>query len=254
MRVRVLICDDHPVVRAGLVALLSTASDIEVVGQASSGEEIVRMAEEVRADLVLMDLQLASAPDAVHGAEATRRIRTGSGAMSGAADATGGAPSRGAAASGQGTASMGTTGADAGHAGSAVRAAPHVLVLTNYDSDADVVAAIEAGASGYLLKDTPPDELLAAVRRAAAGETALAPSVGSRLVERMRAPATALSQRELEVLEAVAEGLTNAQIAARLFVSASTVKTHLVHVFEKLGARSRTDALAKARASGLIRG
>lgn len=211
MSVRVLICDDHPVVRAGIVALLATADHIEVVGQAGGGEEIVRMAAEVPADLVLMDLQLGNAPGAVHGPEATRRIRAAAGA-------------------------------------------PHVLVLTNYDSDADVVAAVEAGAAGYLLKDAPPEELLAAVRRAAAGETALAPEVGSKLLARMRAPETSLSQRELEVLDAVAEGLANAQIAARLFVSTSTVKTHLVYIFEKLGARSRTDALAKARAAGLIRG
>lgn len=184
MSIRVLICDDHPVVRAGIVALLSTADDIEVVGQAGSGEEIVRMAGEVPADLVLMDLQLGSAPEAVHGAQATRRIRDAC-EEAGDCDPAGGV--RHAA---------GPQSADP----------PHVLVLTNYDSDADVVAAIEAGASGYLLKDTPPDELLTAVRRAAGGETALAPSVGSRLMERMRAPATALSQRERRCWERSREG------------------------------------------------
>lgn len=212
MTVRVLVCDDHPVVRAGITALLGTDDGIEVVGEAATGEDIVRLASQVPAELVLMDLQLGSGPGVVHGAEATRRIRS--------------------------------AGPDT----------PHVLVLTNYDSDADVVTAIEAGASGYLLKDTPPEQLLDGIRRAAAGETALSPDVTETLLQRMRAPGVSLSARELEVVEAVAEGLSNAQIAARLFVSESTVKTHLVHVFEKLGARSRTDAVAKAREAGLIRG
>ena len=212
MTVRVLVCDDHPVVRAGITALLGTDDGIEVVGEAATGEDIVRLASQVPAELVLMDLQLGSGPGVVHGAEATRRIRS--------------------------------AGPDA----------PHVLVLTNYDSDADVVTAIEAGASGYLLKDTPPEQLLDGIRRAAAGETALSPDVTATLLQRMRAPGVSLSARELDVVEAVAEGLSNAQIAARLFVSESTVKTHLVHVFEKLGARSRTDAVAKAREAGLIRG
>lgn len=212
MTVRVLVCDDHPVVRAGITALLSTDDGIEVVGEAATGEEIIGLAVDVPADLVLMDLQLGSGDGIVHGAEATRRIRA----------------------------------AGAG--------APNVLVLTNYDSDADVVAAIEAGASGYLLKDTPPDQLLDGIRRAAAGETALSPDVTAMLMKRMRTPTVSLSVRELEVVEAVAAGLSNSQIAARLFVSESTVKTHLVHVFEKLGARSRTDAVAKAREAGLIRG
>lgn len=212
MTVRVLVCDDHPVVRAGITALLATDQGIDVVGEAATGEEIVRLAAQVPAHLVLMDLQLGSGDGVVHGAEATRRIRS--------------------------------AGPDA----------PRVLVLTNYDSDADVVTAIEAGASGYLLKDTPPDQLLDGIRRAAAGETALSPDVTAMLMQRMRAPGVSLSARELEVVEAVADGLSNAQIAARLFVSESTVKTHLVHVFEKLGARSRTDAVAKAREAGLIRG
>lgn len=210
--VKVLICDDHPVVRAGLRALLSTDAGIEVVGEAGSGDEVLRLVEDVAADLVLMDLQLGADAGAIHGAEATRRIRA-----------------RGAGA-------------------------PHVLVLTNYDSDADVVTAIEAGASGYLLKDTPPDELLDGIRRAAMGESALAPVVTSMLINRVRTPQVSLSARELEVVEAVADGLSNAQIGGRLFVSESTVKTHLVHVFEKLGATSRTDAVAKARGAGLIRG
>lgn len=212
MTVRVLVCDDHPVVRAGITALLATDDGIEVVGEAATGEEIVRLAAEVPADLVLMDLQLGGGDGVVHGPEATRRVRAGG------------------------------------------ASAPNVLVLTNYDSDADVVTAIEAGAAGYLLKDTPPDQLLDGIRRAAAGETALSPDVTAMLMKRMRTPAVSLSVRELEVVEAVADGLSNSLIAGRLFVSESTVKTHLAHVFEKLGARSRTDAVAKAREAGLIRG
>ena len=200
MTVRVLVCDDHPVVRAGITALLATDDGIEVVGEAA----------QVPAQLVLMDLQLGSGAGVVHGAEATRRIRS--------------------------------SGPDA----------PHVLVLTNYDSDADVVTAIEAGASGYLLKDTPPDQLLDGIRRAAACETALSPDVTAMLMQRMRAPGVSLSARELEVVEAVAEGLSNAQIAARLFVSESTVKTHLVHIFTKLGVDSRSRAIHVARETGLI--
>lgn len=208
--VRILVCDDHPVVRAGIVALLSTAAGFEVVGQASSGEEILQLVDQVPADLVLMDLQLSSEPGAVQGAAATAEIRSRAGA-------------------------------------------PNVLVLTNYDSDADIVAAIEAGAAGYLLKDAPPEDLLAAIRKAAAGESALAPTVTSRLMERVRTPVTKLSPRELEVLEKVALGQANAAIARELFLSETTVKSHLVHVFDKLSVRSRTEAVAKARELGIIR-
>lgn len=208
--VRILVCDDHPVVRAGIVALLGTATGLDVVGQAASGEQILQLVGEVPADLVLMDLQLGNEPGAVQGAAATAEIRS--------------------------------------HAG-----APNVLVLTNYDSDADIVAAIEAGAAGYLLKDAPPEDLLAAIRKAAAGESALAPTVTSRLMERVRTPVTKLSPRELEVLEKVALGQANAAIARELFLSETTVKSHLVHVFDKLSVRSRTEAVAKARELGIIR-
>ncbi|MDO5617882.1 MAG: response regulator transcription factor [Kocuria sp.] len=208
--VRILVCDDHPVVRAGIMALLDTADGVEVVGQASSGAEILRLVAQVPADLVLMDLQLSTDPSALQGAAVTAEIRS--------------------------------------HPG-----APHVLVLTNYDTDADIVAAIEAGAAGYLLKDAPPENLLDAIRKAAVGESALAPTITSRLMQRVRTPVTKLSPRELEVLEKVAQGASNAVIARELFLSETTVKSHLVHVFDKLSARSRTEAVAKARELGVIR-
>ncbi|WP_316043574.1 response regulator transcription factor [Actinomadura sp. CNU-125] len=131
--------------------------------------------------------------------------------------------------------------------------APRVLVLTTFDTDTDVIAAVDAGATGYLLKDAPPEKLHAAVRAAASGDSALAPSVASRLLERMRAPAATLTTRELEVLGLVAEGLPNRQIGKRLFLSETTIKTHLVHIYAKLGVDSRTSAVAAATRQGLIR-
>ncbi len=131
--------------------------------------------------------------------------------------------------------------------------APWVLILTTYDTDADILAAIEAGATGYLLKDAPPGELAAAVRTAAAGNSALAPTVAHRLMTRMRSPGTALSRRETEVLQHVADGLSNQQISKRLHLSQATVKSHLVHVYAKLGVESRTAAVATATERGVIR-
>lgn len=205
--IRIVIADDHPVVRAGIRALLDAEDDLEVVAEASTADDAVRLAETLSPDLVLMDLQFADGP---RGAEATRRIR-------------------------------------------ALDAPPHVLVLTNYDTDTDILGAVEAGASGYLLKDAPPDELVAAVRAAAAGESALAPVIAGRLMARMRAPQATLSARELEVLELVADGAANAEIAARLFITDATVKSHLVHIFTKLGVGSRTAAVSAARATGMLR-
>lgn len=205
--IRLVIADDHPVVRAGLRALLDGAVDIDVVGEAATPDEAAALVSSSDPDLVLMDLQFGQDRT---GADATRQIRS-------------------------------------------TDAAPYVLVLTNYDSDGDILGAVEAGASGYLLKDTPPDELLAAVRAAAAGESALAPAVASRLMARMRAPRVSLSAREIEVLRLVAEGASNVDVAARLHITDATVKSHLVHVFSKLGVGSRTAAVSEARALGILR-
>ncbi|MGH3525365.1 MAG: LuxR C-terminal-related transcriptional regulator, partial [Mycobacterium sp.] len=131
--------------------------------------------------------------------------------------------------------------------------APKVLVLTTYDTDADILAAIDAGAAGYLLKDAPPEELAAAVRAAAAGQSALAPAIAHRLMDRMRAPGTALTRRETEILQLVADGLANQEISRQLYLSEATVKSHLVHIYGKLNVDSRTAAVAAARAQGLIR-
>ena len=205
--IRIVIADDHPVVRAGVRALLDAEDDLEVIREAATADDAVTLAEQLAPDLVLMDLQFADGP---RGAEATRRIR------------------------------------ELDHP-------PHVLVLTNYDTDADILNAIEAGASGYLLKDAPPDELVAAVRAAAAGESALAPVIAGRLMARMRAPLTSLSTRELEVLELVAAGASNTDIAGRLHITEATVKSHLVHIFTKLDVGSRTAAVSAARTLGLLR-
>ncbi|GAA3342892.1 response regulator transcription factor [Curtobacterium pusillum] len=205
--IRILIADDHPVVRAGLRALLDGNDGIAVVGEASTPDEAVALAAERSPEVVLMDLQFG--PDAT-GADATRRIR-------------------------------------------ALDAPPYVLVLTNYDSDGDILGAVEAGASGYLLKDAPPHELLAAARAAASGQSALAPAIAGRLMARMRSPQVSLSAREIEVLRLVAEGASNGEVAARLHISDATVKSHLVHVFSKLGVSSRTAAVSEARALGMLR-
>jgi len=207
----VILTDDHPVVRAGLRALLD-ASGIDVLDEAAGGEEALRvldrLAEQgVRPDVVLMDLQMGPGLD---GVAATRAIR-------------------------------------------ARDDAPRVLILTTYDTDVDIVRGVEAGASGYLLKDAPPADLVEAVHRASLGETVLAPAVAARLVNRLSSPAPTLTARELDVLDAVAGGATNKEIAKHLFVSEATVKTHLVHINEKLGATSRTEAVALARRAGLLR-
>lgn len=144
------------------------------------------------------------------------------------------------------------TGVDATREIRSQSAAPYVLVVTNYDTDAEILRAVEAGASGYLLKDTPPAELVGAVTSAAGGATALSPAVASRLFTRAAAPRIALTQRELETLTAVARGLSNREVARSLYLSEATVKSHLVHVFHKLGVKSRTAAVAVAREQGLL--
>ena len=145
------------------------------------------------------------------------------------------------------------TGADATRRIRALEAPPYVLVLTNYDSDGDILGAVEAGASGYLLKDADPQELIAAVFAAAAGESALAPVIAGRLLSRLRAPSASLSRREIEVLTKVAAGRSNTEIAAELFVTETTVKSHLVHIFSKLDVSSRTAAVSTARQLGIVR-
>ncbi|MFD3543877.1 response regulator [Streptomyces sp. NPDC058662] len=207
MTIRLLLADDHPVVRAGLRAVLDTEPDFAVTAEAATAERAVELAGSELVDVVLMDLQFGSG---MHGSEATALITARPGA-------------------------------------------PRVLVLTTYDTDADILAAVEAGASGYLLKDAPPEELAAAVRTAAAGQSALAPAVALRLMDRMRTPAEALTKRELEVLQLVADGLSNQQISRKLFLSQATVKSHLVHIYAKLGVDSRTSAVAAAGSRRLIR-
>jgi DNA-binding NarL/FixJ family response regulator len=204
--IRVLLTDDHPVVREGLRGMLAAEPDIEVVGEAASGPEAVALAARLRPDVVLMDLRMPGGD----GVDAIRYL-------------------------------TGTT----------------VVVLTTYDSDADILRAVEAGAAGYLLKDTPAAVLADRVRAAARGETVLAPAVASRLVGRMRAqqPARAeqLSQRETEVLALAARGLTNAQIGRELHVSEATVKTHLLRASAKLGVSGRTAAVTRAIETGALR-
>ena len=207
--IRLVIADDHPIVRAGLQALLGMEADFEVVAEAATPDQAVDAAERENPDVVLMDLQFGTGSSGT-GADATRRIRS-------------------------------------------LDAAPYVLVLTNYDCDADILGAVEAGASGYLLKDAPPRELVAAVRAAAAGESALAPVIATRLLDRMRAPQISLSAREMEVLDLVAAGRSNGDVAAALFVSETTVKSHLAHIFSKLGVASRTAAVSAARNRGILR-
>jgi DNA-binding NarL/FixJ family response regulator len=205
--VRVLLVDDHPVVREGLRALLGAEDDLDVVGEASSGEEAVVQAARLRPDVVLMDLRM---PGGLDGAAATARIL----------------------AEVEGT---------------------RVLVLTTYDTDSDILRAVEAGATGYLLKDTPRRQLADAVRAAARGETVLAPPVAAKLVTRMRRPAPVLlTARELDVLRLVARGYTNAEIGRRLDIGAATVKSHLLRVFAKLGVDDRTAAVTTAIEQGIL--
>ncbi|MBB2942593.1 DNA-binding NarL/FixJ family response regulator [Actinoplanes lutulentus] len=204
--IRILLVDDHPVVRMGLRGMLDAEADLTVIGEASSGSAGVTQALALQPDIVLMDLRM---PDG-DGVEATGRIL-------------------------------------------AATPGVKVMVLTTYESDRDILRAIEAGASGYLLKDATPAELADAVRAAARGETVLAPSVASTLVRQVRAPAPpALSARETEVLRQVAAGLTNAEIGKRLFISEATVKTHLLRAFNKLDVADRTAAVTTAMRHGLL--
>lgn len=205
--IRLVIADDHPVVRDGLRGMLESQPDFQVIGEASDGAAALQLAIEMEPDLILIDLRMP----VMDGVTAIREIKRR-------------------------------------------RPGVQVLVLTTYDSDADILPAIEAGATGYLLKDTSREELYRAIRAAARGEPVLAPAVARRLISRMRLPVEEkLSSRELEVLGLVAGGLSNSDIASRLHISQATVKSHLIHIFNKLGVSDRTAAVTVALQRGLIR-
>lgn len=204
--IRLLIADDHPVVRDGLSNMFASAPGFEVLGAAPDGAAVVRLAQELRPDVILMDLRMPGMDGLAAIIELAR---------------------------------LGVT--------------ARVLVLTTYDSDTDVLPAIEAGATGYLLKDSPREELLRGARAAARGESVLSPSVAARLMNRMRAPAPQLlSPRELEVLELVAAGNTNREAAVRLFITEATVKSHLLNIYTKLGVNDRAAAVTEAFNRGLL--
>ncbi|MGM7667962.1 response regulator [Microbacterium sp. A93] len=206
--IRVIVADDHPIVRSGIVGLLSLDDGLEVVGEASDGVEAIELAHALHPDVILMDLRMPR----LTGAEATARL-------------------------------------------AAELPDIRVLVLTTYESDDDILGAIEAGASGYLLKAAPQEEIVAGIRSVADGHTVLAPSIAATLVTRMRAAREErpqLSPRELDVLRLVAAGGSNPAIARALFIGEATVKTHLLHVFEKLGVSDRTRAVTLALELGLL--
>ncbi len=209
-RIRVMLADDHPVVRAGLRGMLEAEPDIEVAAEAGSGPEAVAVAGRTAVDVVLMDLRMPGGD----GVQATRQLTGPPGA-------------------------------------------PRVVILTTYDTDADILRAVEAGAVGYLLKDATKQELADAVRAAARGETVLAPAVAGRLVHRLRrGPEPAqpqLSGRETEILARAARGLTNGEIGRDLYISEATVKTHLLRACAKLGVSGRTAAVAAAAERGLLK-
>ncbi|MEX3565853.1 response regulator [Micrococcus endophyticus] len=209
MTVHVMLVDDHPVVRAGVRAVVEAHPDLRVVAEAADGAEALRILQAAPGpvDVVLMDLQMGEGMD---GVSATRAVRER-------------------------------------------RPDVQVLILTTFDTEADILAAVDAGAAGYLLKDAPSEEIARAVRQAAAGQKALAPQVAATLMGRMAGGADVLSAREIELLELIARGATNKAAAKELFISEATVKTHLVHVFQKLGVDNRTRAVDEARRRRIIR-
>lgn len=204
--VRVLIVDDHPVVRTGLRGMFAGVPDIEVVGEAATGEEAVLLARRHEPAVVLMDLRLPE----LDGVAATTQIKQ-------------------------------------------ELPATQILILTTYDTDSDILRAIEAGAIGYLLKDIARDELFRAIHAAAENKPMLTPTVAARLLQRMRTPVDdALSGREVEVLGFVARGESNKEVARSLAISEATVKTHLIHIFQKLGVSDRTAAVTAALERGIL--
>lgn len=206
-RIRILICDDHPVVRSGLRGMINSQPDLEVVAEAAEGSEAVALTDRFGPDVVLMDLRMPG----MDGVTATAGIK-------------------------------------AGHPDT------NVLILTTYDTDADILRALEKGATGFLLKDEREDRIFDAIREAARGKSALAPGVASRLVERLRGDADAqVSDREIEILMLVAQGQSNREIARQLHISDSTVKAHMLHIFDKLGVTDRTAAVTTALRRGIIR-
>lgn len=206
--IRIVLVDDHPVVRAGLRALIEGQEDLVVVAEAEALEHAVAAVTEQRPDVVLMDLNLGEGQ--AGGVDVTAALR-------------------------------------------ALSDPPEVLVLTTYDTEADILRVLEAGARGYLLKDAPPPELFAGIRSTARGETVLAPSVAATLIRRSTAGATTITEREVEVLELLSRGLGNKEIAGELFVSEATVKSHLSHVYTKLGVDTRAGAVAAAIERRIIR-
>lgn len=206
MTIKVMLIDDHPVVRAGLRAILDSFDDIEVVAEGSSGKDVERLfaPESLAVDVVVCDIQMP----VMDGISATRRVR------------------------------------DAG--------GPPVLILTTYDTETDIIAAVEAGALGYLLKDSPEQVLHDAVVATVEGRRTLSPEVAGLLAERVGRPQQSLSAREIEILQALSTGASNKELAKQMFISEATVKTHLIHIYQKLGVDNRTAAVTIARERKLI--
>ena len=206
-RVKILVCDDHPVVRSGLRGMINSQPDLEVVAEAAEGSEAVALTDRYRPEIVLMDLRMPG----MDGVTATADIKSS-------------------------------------------HPDTNVLILTTYDTDADILRALEKGATGFLLKDEREDRIFDAIREAARGRSALAPGVASRLVERLRGGTDAhVSDREIEILMLVSQGRSNREIARKLHISDSTVKAHMLHIFDKLGVTDRTAAVTTALRRGIIR-